>query len=260
MTFALFTDRARMVVIESRAEAAESGHSAIGTEHVLLGMLRLGRGGVAGVVLTEFGVTLEAVRAKVAPTDPGSESSARVDAAVALASIGIDLSAVRDAVEASFGKGALRGATSPKFTPQAHDVLRNSAAEANALRHRYIGTEHLLLGLLRERDSLACETLTSLGVDLAELKHQVRRRVAPEQERLQQSFERFNGLAGQLRAHEHDEPRLTAARAVQATTMKDARQEETRAVTEAAARFADRLDEASEQIEAALGTVERPQS
>jgi NAD(P)-dependent dehydrogenase (short-subunit alcohol dehydrogenase family) len=254
MTFALFTDRARMVVIEARAEAAESGHTAIGTEHILLGMLRLGQGGVAGVTLTEAGVTLEAVRAKVAP--PDSQPSSHVDAAVALASIGIDLSAVREAVEASFGKGALRGATSPKFTPEATDVLRNSAAEAHALRHRYIGTEHLLLGLLRERDSLACQTLAGLGVDLSELKHQVRQRVAPEQERLQDSFKRFNDLAGQLRGHGPDEPRLTAARALWATTMKDGRQEETRAVNEAAARFADRLDAASEQMVTALNAVE----
>jgi ATP-dependent Clp protease ATP-binding subunit ClpA len=254
MTFEMFTDRARMVVVGARAEATGLGHAAVGTEHVLLGMLRVGNG-FAGVILAESGVTLESVRDKIAPAGP----SPAVDPTSALASIGIDLGAVREAVETSFGKGALRGATTPKFTPQAHDVLRNSAAAAHALRHRYIGTEHLLLGLLQEPDSPGSATLASLGIDLEDLKRQVRRRVAPEQERLHDSFKRFNDLTGQVRGRGTDEPRLAAARAVRAETWKVGIREENRAVTEAATRFADRLDAASDQIEAALRAVDEPE-
>jgi ATP-dependent Clp protease ATP-binding subunit ClpA len=248
MTFEIFTDRARMVVLEARAEAAELGHSTIDSEHLLLGLLRVGNG-VAGMILAESGVTVDAVRDKVVPE---SGTSSPVDPATALAAIGIDLGAVRDAIETSFGKGALRGATSPKFTPRAHDVLRNSAMASHALRHRYIGTEHLLLGLLQERDSLACETLASFGIDLDDLKRQVRRRVAPEQDRVLESFKRFNDLFRQVRGRGPDESRLAAVKALRAETWKEAMREETRAVAEAATRFADRLDTASEQMEAVL--------
>jgi len=257
MTFELFTDRARMVVVEARAEAADLGHIEIGTEHVLLGLLRVSNG-IAAVVLTESGVTAEAVRDKIAPADPRSEPPSRVDPASALAAIGIDLGAVRDAIESSFGKGALRGATSPKFTPQAHDILRHSVTEAAGLRQRYIGTEHLLLGLLRERESLACETLTGLGADLGELARRVRRRVAPEQARLEESLRRFNDLAGQVRGHGPAEPRLSTARALRAEAWKEGLSEEMRAVAEAAARFADRLDAAAEQMETALRAAGEP--
>jgi ATP-dependent Clp protease ATP-binding subunit ClpA len=154
MSFVLFTDRSRMTVVAAQAEAAELGHTTVGPEHLLAGLLRVANG-VAWVVLTEFGVNLGAVREKIAPADSRPESS-QVDPASALAAIGIDLSAVREAIEASFGKGALRGAPLPKFTPQAHDVLRGSGVAASELRHRYIGTEHLLLGLLRERESPGC--------------------------------------------------------------------------------------------------------
>ena len=256
MAFQLFTDRARMVVVEARAEAAESGHGAIGTEHVLIGMLRAGAG-IAGALLGEFGVTLEAVRDKVAPA--GSRSGAPVLVEPAAAPTAGDFSSVRDAIEASFAKVAPRDpAMSPVFTPQARDVLRYASDAAEALRHRYIGTEHLLLGLLREGDSLACETLAGLGVDLGELARQVRVRVAPEQTRLQESFKRFNDLAGQLRGYEPDEPRLADARALRAKTMKDARIEESRAVAEAAIRFANRLDAVSERLEAALRAAAGP--
>lgn len=257
MAFQLFTDRARMVVVEARAEAVESGHGTIGTEHVLIGMLRVGAG-VAGALLGEFGVTLAAARDKVAAAGPRSGSSAQVGPAAAPAA-GTDFSAVRDAIEASFGKGGPRDpGPSPLFTPQARDVLRSASDAAEGLRHRYIGTEHLLLGLLREGDSLACETLVGLGVDLGELARQVRLRVAPEQTRLQESFKRFNSLAGQLRRYGPDEPRLAEARALRAKTMKDARIEESRAVAEAAIRFANRLDAASERLEAAIRAVAGP--
>lgn len=213
--FERFTDRARMVVVLARAEAVELGHSAIGTEHILLGMLRVGNEdaafgvparslrnlagnpGVAGAVLAEFGVTAQAVREKVAPED---SRPAAVDPASALAAIGIDLGAVTEAIEASFGKGALGGEPRMRFTPEARDVLRHSLEAALALRHRFIGTEHILLGVLRDREGLACETLAGLGVDLDGLADHVRRRVAPQQVRLDESTKRFNDLAERARA------------------------------------------------------------
>lgn len=286
--FETFTDRARKAVVEARNEAAELGHTVIGTEHLLLGMLRAGNG-VAGVVLAEFGVTAEAVRDKVAPAGSRSEP---VDPASALAAIGIDLGAVTEAIEASFGKGALRGQPSLRFTPEARDALRHSLEAALQLRHRFVGTEHLLLGVLRDREGLACETLAGLGVDLDGLADHVRRRVAPEQARLDESFKRFNDLAEQARASggggpsearaaaiealrakvrrgevisdidrlaavaRADGPRAAAVRELRTQAMAEGMREETRAVAEAATRFADRLDAASEQLEAMLRETE----
>jgi ATP-dependent Clp protease ATP-binding subunit ClpA len=258
--FQHFTDRARMAVLEARAEAVESGHSTIGSEHLLIGMLRLGSG-TAGVLLSEFGVSLAAVREKITPGPSRAASSPRVDPASALAAIGIDFSAVREAIEASFGKGALRDpGRSPMFTPAAKDVFRHAAEASAVLRHRYIGTEHLLLGVLREEGGLACETLAELGVDLGELARQTRQRIAPEQTRLQESFKRFNDLAVQVRNHGPGDASLAGARALRATVMKDARAEESRAVAAAALRFADRLDVASEQLQAALRAAEAPEA
>lgn len=252
MLFRQFTDRARTVVLEAQAEAVEWGRSIIGTEDVLLGMLREGTG-LAGVLLGEFGVTLDAVREKLAPALTRSVSSSRVDPASALAAIGIDLDAVRNAIEASFGEGALHDpGAAPPFTEEVCDALEYAAEAAAMLRQRYIGTEHLLLGLLKEGEGPAGKTLAGLGVNISELTRETRRRAAPEQARAQKSLERLGDLAGQLREHGPDQPGLAAARALMATAMKEALFDEQGAVVNAARRYADRLDAASDQVEAAI--------
>jgi ATP-dependent Clp protease ATP-binding subunit ClpA len=171
--FERFTDRARQVVVEAQVSARQLEHGYIGTEHLLLGLLRAG--GIAARVLDAIGVTAAAVEREVVaqvgrgPLAPGD--------AEALGAIGIDLDEVRRRVEASFGPGALqwrpgRGCGRSKvppfaghipFTPRAKKVLELSLREAVALKHRYIGTEHILLGLVREGEGLAMCVLTRLG-------------------------------------------------------------------------------------------------
>lgn len=266
LPFAMFTDKARMVVMEAQAESAESGHGVIDTEHILIGLLREGSG-LAWTVLTESGVSLQAVRGKLAAALPVSASSSGVDAASALAAIGIDLDAVRHAIEASFGEGALQqGGPPDRFTAQVAEVMTPQvsavvgyAYEAAAmLRCRYIGTEHLLLGLLREGDGLACTALADLGVDLSELARQTRRQAAPAQARAEKSLDRLSDLTRQLSEHGPDQPRLADARALMADTWKRSLSDEHQAVIDAAVRYADRLDSASDQIEAAIRAL--PQS
>jgi ATP-dependent Clp protease ATP-binding subunit ClpA len=163
--FERFTKLARQSLVEAHAEAADEGHDYIGTEHLLVGLLRLGDG-IAWSVLTGAGVTLERVRAAIAAdVGPGVDADA-------LASIGIDVDAVRNAVEASFGPGALERAVSGRsrrgapFTARSKKVLELSLREALALKHNYIGTEHVLLGLVREGEGAAAVVLRRLLPDL----------------------------------------------------------------------------------------------
>lgn len=160
--FERFTDKARDSLVIASSEAGALGHNFLGTEHLLLGLLQ--SGGVAADVLAAEGVTVEAIRNEVrlrvgapAPSD-----------AEALRAIGIDLDEVRAAVEESFGPGALdrpvrrrgmRWRTSPTFVPRAKKVLEIALREALQLHHNYVGTEHLLLGLLRLGEGVAYDIL-----------------------------------------------------------------------------------------------------
>jgi ATP-dependent Clp protease ATP-binding subunit ClpA len=175
--FERFTKRARQSLAEAQLEAASLGHNYIGTEHLLLGLLRLDEG-VAYQVLTGAGIEIERVREQVAEIIGGG-----VDAG-ALASIGIDVSAVREAVEASFGPGALDRAVSgvsrrgAPFTARSKKVMELSLRAALALGHNYIGTEHLLLAIIREGHGVAAVVLRRLlpetdfrGLVLDRLRH-----------------------------------------------------------------------------------------
>lgn len=121
-----FTSRARAAVREAEDAARDLGHSYIGTEHVLLGLLAVSQG-IAGKALTDFGVTREAI---VATLTPGSE----------------------------------RERSRRPFTPKAKAVIEGAFEEAVALGHNHIGTEHLLLALFRVPDGLAAAILVELGV------------------------------------------------------------------------------------------------
>jgi ATP-dependent Clp protease ATP-binding subunit ClpC len=155
--FERFTDRARRVVVQAQQEARMLNHDYIGTEHLLLGLIREGEG----------------------------------DAAKALESLGISLDAVRTQVEEIIG----RGQQPPNddhipFTPRAKMVMEVSLREALQLGHNYIGTEHILLALIRVREGVAAQVLVKLGAGHNRVRQQVTR---------------------QLSAHAHGEEGTTAA-------------------------------------------------
>jgi len=137
--FERFTDRARRVLVLAQEEARQLNHSFIGTEHILLGLIHEGEG-VAAKALDSLGITLEAVREKV---------------------------------EEAIGMTGSTPSGSPPFTPRAKKVLELSLREALQLGHSYIGTEHMLLGLVREGDGVAAQVLVSLGADLGRVRQQV---------------------------------------------------------------------------------------
>ena len=165
--FERFTDRARLVVKEAAEHAEEMGHENIGTEHILLSLLTIG-GGVACDVLTAAGLEAQQVRAAI-------QRLSGLDAD-ALGAIGIDLDAVRAKIEETFGPGALDGVPAGKakrhkpWGPRAKVALELSLREALALKHKHIGTEHILLGLLREGKGLAAKILADAGLDFADLR------------------------------------------------------------------------------------------
>jgi Clp amino terminal domain, pathogenicity island component len=137
--FERFTDRARRVVVLAQDEARMLNHNYIGTEHLLLGLIHEGEG-VAAKALTSLGISLEAVRHQV---------------------------------EEIIGQGPASPSGHIPFTPRAKKVLELSLREALQLGHNYIGTEHILLGLLREGDGVAAQVLVGLGADLNRVRHQV---------------------------------------------------------------------------------------
>jgi ATP-dependent Clp protease ATP-binding subunit ClpA len=137
--FERFTDRARRVVVLAQEEARMLNHNYIGTEHILLGLVRE-RDGVA---------------------------------AKALGSLSIGLNAVRREVEEIIGQGQAAPTGHIPFTPRAKKVLELSLREALQLGHNYIGTEHILLGLIREGEGVAAQVLQKLGADLNRVRQTV---------------------------------------------------------------------------------------
>ena len=184
--FERFTDQARHVVKLARDEAKGLHHRYIGTEHLLLAMLDKDSG-LAYTVLTEAGVTHEQVRAAVeAYVGEGRLGDADAEALLA---IGIDLPAVRAKLEEVFGPGALDPPCEPPrrgllrrrrmpagpgghipFVARSKKVLELSLREALVLKHNYIGSEHILLGLLREGEGLAAKVLTDAGLSIEDLR------------------------------------------------------------------------------------------
>ncbi|WP_413775574.1 Clp protease N-terminal domain-containing protein [Micromonospora sp. RTGN7] len=183
--FEQFTARAREVVGRARDEA-RAGQGQIDTEHLLLGILA-DADSVGARVLRAAGVHDDDLRAAVARHTADDDGAGLAEADIAaLREIGIDLSAVVARIEESFGPDALRAAApGPRrrwgrrqqpgglFSPRAKKVLELALREALGLRHRHIGTEHLLLGLLREAGGTAALVLTEAGVDLADLRRRV---------------------------------------------------------------------------------------
>ncbi len=137
--FERFTDRARRVVVLAQEEARMLNHNYIGTEHILLGLIHEGEG----------------------------------VAAKALESLGINLDSVREQVQEIIGQGQQAPSGHIPFTPRAKKVLELSLREALQLGHNYIGTEHILLGLIREGEGVAAQVLVKLGADLNRVRQQV---------------------------------------------------------------------------------------
>jgi hypothetical protein len=157
--FERFTDRARRVVVLAQEEARLLNHNYIGTEHILLGLVHEEQG-VAARALTELGISLEAVRAEV---------------------------------EEIIGQGQSAPTGHIPFTPRAKKVLELSLREALQFGHDYIGTEHILLGLIREGEGVGAQVLVKLGASQDRVRQQVTQLLSgyagvgpPEQESLGQ--------------------------------------------------------------------------
>jgi ATP-dependent Clp protease ATP-binding subunit ClpA len=169
--FERFTEQARQVVVLSQEEARALGHPFIGTEHLLLGVAGAGAG-LGPKILADAGLAHDALRTEVVARVGGIDRDA-------LATIGIDLDRVREAVEESFGPGALDppscGGRIP-FTARSKKALELSLREAIRLDQRAIGTEHILLGLAH--DGLAAELLAERGLTLERIRDLVREALA----------------------------------------------------------------------------------
>jgi ATP-dependent Clp protease ATP-binding subunit ClpC len=142
--FERFTDRARATVVHAQEEARLLHHNYIGTEHILLGLIRESEG-IAAKALSALGVSLEGVRQQV-----------------------IEI----------IGEGDESPSGHIPFTPRAKKVLELSLREALQLSHNYIGTEHILLGLIREGEGVAAQVLVNLGADLSRVRQEVKRLLA----------------------------------------------------------------------------------
>ena len=185
--FERFTLPARDVVTGAQEHARQLQHPYVGTEHLLLALLEPAAG-VASAVLREAGVDAGQVRLDIHRRVGSEPRALTAEDAAALRTIGIDLAAVLSHLELSLGPDALTRAPcpprrrgwlrrrqsdrsgSPRFAPRSKKVLELSLREALALRHNYIGPEHILLGLLREGDGLAAKVLADAGVDLQDLR------------------------------------------------------------------------------------------
>ena len=138
--FNRFTERARKVILLAKEEARRFNHDYIGTEHILLGLIREGEG-VAAAVLLKLGVSLENIRIEIEKlVQPGPTTQVLGDI---------------------------------PFTPRAKKALELAAEEARSLGHNYIGTEHLLLGLVKEAESIASQVLLNMGLDLTKVRNEV---------------------------------------------------------------------------------------
>ena len=181
--FERFSDEARQVVVRAQEEARRLRHPYIGTEHLLLALLG-GDGDPATTALRDRDLDPADLRRRIVGivTPSGDDLDPE-----ALATLGIDLEEVRRVTEASFGPGALDipgGKPVPSghipFTRRAKKTLELSLRESLRLGHKYIGTGHILLGILREGEGLAAQVLANTGVDLDELRDDVARRIPPK--------------------------------------------------------------------------------
>jgi ATP-dependent Clp protease ATP-binding subunit ClpC len=163
VVFERFTDRARRVVVLAQEEARILNHSSIGTEHLLLGLAHEGEG----------------------------------VAAKALAALGISLEVVRERVDEIIGQGPRAPIAHIPFTPRAKKVLELSLREALQLGHNYIGTEHILLGLIKEGDGVAAQVLARLGAEPERVRQQVIQLLSGHEDEVPKTVENSSTLLDQ---------------------------------------------------------------
>src|ERR1700742_4929878 len=141
-----FTPRAQQVLALARKEADRLNHNFLGTEHLLLGLIKLGQG-VAVNVLQKMGLDLETVRMEVEKQTPSGPDQKMIG--------------------------------NIPYTPRVKKVLALAAKEAKALNHTYVGTEHILLGLLREGDGVAARVLRTYGIDIEQTRQEILKELDP---------------------------------------------------------------------------------
>lgn len=199
--FERFSQSAREVVVRAQSEARSLSHNYIGTEHLLLGLLRTTEEPAARVLM-DLGIEREEMQQAL--VDCVGERPLDQPDAAALDTIGIDLEAVRRRVEEAFGPNALEttrtarartkkrlgvrrrhhrgpsGAGHIPFTPRAKKVLELSLREAVALGHNYIGAEHILLGVVREGQGLGAMLLSRAGVNFDVVRRRIVDEISPD--------------------------------------------------------------------------------
>lgn len=176
--FERFTSRARRVLVLAQEEARLLNHSFIGTEHILLGLIGEGEGMAAKV----------------------------------LESLGISPGPVRQKIEETIGMSGTLPSGSPPFTPRAKKVLELALREALQLGHSYIGTEHLLLGLVREGEGVGATILVGLGADLGRVRQQVIMLMSESMGQVQVRGAISEGVVSSLEDDANPEPRCPQCR------------------------------------------------
>jgi ATP-dependent Clp protease ATP-binding subunit ClpA len=171
--FEQFEPAARQACFDARAEAGRAGQDKVGAEHMLLGLLA--EPGPAADALTAAGLDLDGLRARIPRGD--RDTSPDLDAG-ALATLGIDLDAVRRAADAAFGRGALDRAAGAgrlrlRFADDARQSLAGAVKQTHHLGQRQITTGHLLLGILDQKGNVAISVLSQSGTDLGALRADV---------------------------------------------------------------------------------------
>lgn len=199
MTFEIFTNRARRAVLLGEQEAAVLSSTVVRPEHLLLGLLAEGEG-VAWIELHRLGAEIDVVRQLV---------RRRGDAEDALEELtGLDANAIRARLTTSDSAGR------SVLDRRSRRALWAARAEAALLHHRYVGTEHLLLGLTSDDEDSVCLLLDQLGIDRAELRANVAESVAPQQVRLERALTAFFAIRATLAEGEEDQPAVEEALAV----------------------------------------------
>jgi ATP-dependent Clp protease ATP-binding subunit ClpA len=199
LTFEIFTNRARRAVLLAEQEAAALGSTLVRPEHLLLGLLAEGEG-VAWIELRRLGAEIDVVRQLV--DRRGEEDQALEELT------GLDANAIR----ARFTTGDSAGR--PVLDRRSRRALWAARAEAALLHHRYVGTEHLLLGLTSDDEDSVCVLLEQLGIDRAELRANVTESVAPQQVRLERALTAFFGIRATLNEGQEGQPVVEEALAV----------------------------------------------
>ena len=203
-----FTERVRKVLQLAREEAIGLRHEYVGTEHLLLGLCAEG-GGVAGVALGNLGVDLEAVRGKLLETvKPGRDDGGQADAPGSGGILG--------AIAGSMGFARQERHHLP-YTSRAKKVLELSMSEARELNHSYVGTEHLLLGLMREEKGIGAQVLSSTGITVSGVRQEILRLLRTElpapaagQSRQSARHDRADRLAAITLVVEHPDGQIEA--------------------------------------------------